>query len=360
MSRDHRGFTLIELLVVIAIIAILAGILFPVISSAREKARQATCISNQHQIALALQIYTGDHNDNLPRASEVWSEVNLGPGVTQCPTAGPGVNGYVYNIYLSDVSLGKVIHPEQTMATMDGMQDSVVDLDDTAPYSPNTITNQPFPNIYYSHEDADPRHADKYIAGYLDGHAALTGETPPMDVEWDNSPANVTVTYNGYDPDAAHAGSSLAVTDVGACQNWNSSAAGKIGLSSTGRISFRFADNSTYAVLGLGGSDCESVTALNYAIYGRNGTLRVIEGEQVDIAPDNSKDNIYFSTDDFAIERKGLVVNYLKKGRIFRSVTMDSDPGSMKVYAWFNAFPGELDVPGVTNAILYGGVIEQP
>src|SRR5438105_1891608 len=45
-----RGFTLIELLVVIAIIVILAGILFPVFAQAREKARQAGCLSNLKQI----------------------------------------------------------------------------------------------------------------------------------------------------------------------------------------------------------------------------------------------------------------------------------------------------------------------
>jgi prepilin-type N-terminal cleavage/methylation domain-containing protein len=50
MLYKHRfprsGFTLIELLVVIAIIAIIAAILFPVFAQAREKARQATCLSN--------------------------------------------------------------------------------------------------------------------------------------------------------------------------------------------------------------------------------------------------------------------------------------------------------------------------
>jgi len=45
-NNDACGFTLIELLVVIAIIALLAGILFPIFSQAREKARQATCVNN--------------------------------------------------------------------------------------------------------------------------------------------------------------------------------------------------------------------------------------------------------------------------------------------------------------------------
>jgi prepilin-type N-terminal cleavage/methylation domain-containing protein/prepilin-type processing-associated H-X9-DG protein len=64
----RRGFTLIELLVVIAIIAILASILFPVFSRAREKARQTACLSNLKQLGLALQMYAGDYDGYLPMA----------------------------------------------------------------------------------------------------------------------------------------------------------------------------------------------------------------------------------------------------------------------------------------------------
>jgi len=64
--QRQRGFTLIELLVVIAIIAILAAILFPVFAQAREKARQAGCLSNMKQVALGLQMYAGDYDETLP------------------------------------------------------------------------------------------------------------------------------------------------------------------------------------------------------------------------------------------------------------------------------------------------------
>ncbi|MES2463551.1 MAG: prepilin-type N-terminal cleavage/methylation domain-containing protein [Armatimonadota bacterium] len=63
--RSVSGFTLIELLVVIAIIAILAAILFPVFAQARAKARQASCLSNEKQIANAMAMYGQDADEQL-------------------------------------------------------------------------------------------------------------------------------------------------------------------------------------------------------------------------------------------------------------------------------------------------------
>jgi prepilin-type N-terminal cleavage/methylation domain-containing protein/prepilin-type processing-associated H-X9-DG protein len=65
--RLRSGFTLIELLVVIAIIAILAAILFPVFAQARDKARQAGCLSNTKQIGTAIQMYAQDYDETLPQ-----------------------------------------------------------------------------------------------------------------------------------------------------------------------------------------------------------------------------------------------------------------------------------------------------
>jgi len=65
-TSSRIAFTLLEILVVVAIIAILAAILFPVFSRAREKARQTSCLSNARQIGLATMQYAQDYDGFFP------------------------------------------------------------------------------------------------------------------------------------------------------------------------------------------------------------------------------------------------------------------------------------------------------
>jgi prepilin-type N-terminal cleavage/methylation domain-containing protein len=75
-----RGFTLIELLVVIAIIAILASLLLPALGRAQRSARSAACLSNLHQIGLALELYIQDSDSRLPACAQMPSlNSNLPP-----------------------------------------------------------------------------------------------------------------------------------------------------------------------------------------------------------------------------------------------------------------------------------------
>lgn len=110
-SLKSKGFTLIELLVVIAIIAILAAILFPVFAKAREKARQASCMSNEKQMGLAILQYIQDYDErfptvrvSLPNGANVdWRNL-IQPyaknvGITGCPS-----NPNQGTLYLGDCS----------------------------------------------------------------------------------------------------------------------------------------------------------------------------------------------------------------------------------------------------------------
>ena len=131
--RDNRrGFTLIELLVVIAIIAILAAILFPVFAKAREKARQASCQSNEKQLGLAIIQYVQDNDETFPNgvpgggSGTGWaSQVYPYAKSTQlyvCPDGSGELVSYGFNVNMTSTITLAVLNAPASTVTLAELQ----------------------------------------------------------------------------------------------------------------------------------------------------------------------------------------------------------------------------------------------
>lgn len=119
-----RGFTLIELLVVIAIIGILSALLLPALGRAKRKAHSAACISQLHQMGLAMELYIQDNDHRLPVCARMPNlNTNRTPitaalaphlpsrDIWHCPANKSGVPGemisYEWNEFLNGASYNR-------------------------------------------------------------------------------------------------------------------------------------------------------------------------------------------------------------------------------------------------------------
>ena len=195
--RTTSAFTLIELLVVIAIISILAAIIFPVFSQARDKARQASCASNERQVSTGILMYAQDYEEALPPEATVvaglevlWPEIThsyIGTtGIQRCPSDGRsktnsyGTNELAFADFTDDpappvATMGTITTPTDTvmLAELGTENDFKTDRPDAYKIPPPSgPDDDPSPGELLDPADARPsaRHAGRCNVSFMDGH----------------------------------------------------------------------------------------------------------------------------------------------------------------------------------------------
>jgi hypothetical protein len=146
-------------ILLLAGLAIMGALLFPVFAQARERARQAICLSNVKQLSLAMQMYAQDYDDRLPQRANWMDSLELyvkNEAVLHCPSVrqdSPTSYGYAFNSALGGKKRSKL----PGLATTPALYDS----SNLARNASDPVTSLPNP----------PRHLGNVI-GYADGHVA--------------------------------------------------------------------------------------------------------------------------------------------------------------------------------------------
>ena len=187
--KNKSAFTLIELLVVIAIIAILAALLLPALASAKERAKRVSCVNNERQVALGINMYCADNSDYMPPLKWHGSGAPISSPNVQYPyemvrltalgTPGPPFDpaGGPYNLGVlwssGGIGDGKIYYCPSNPKT-DNLSWDYYSVKAPWPYGEDPASGDGNPNYIRSGYQYYPQSATRLTAAVIAGAGAVT------------------------------------------------------------------------------------------------------------------------------------------------------------------------------------------
>lgn len=164
----RHGMGMVEIIIICLTLLVVWAMLLPLYGMKHQPPKIEQCICNQKQISTAIQIFAQEHQERLPQEQNIWTSIEVPHKVLHCLDDGTShSNSYVFNHYLSKMTLEAITNPVVMLQTADGQQTN-----NGQAAGPNLLFSAH--DLVFRHGTADNR---SLVASFCDGHVEVLSKT---------------------------------------------------------------------------------------------------------------------------------------------------------------------------------------